>query len=394
MTPQARVQAAIEILDRILEGQPAEQALTGWARRARYAGSGDRAAIRDHVFDALRRKRSLAARGGADTGRGLMLGAVRDAGQDPDQVFTGARHAPPALAGDERGAGRRPSEGAEALDLPDWLWPEFSRSLGADAARAGAALQGRAPVFLRVNSGRTDRATVMAALAEEGIETAPHQTVPTALRVLSGARRIARSTPYETGQVELQDASSQAVTLSIPIEPGMRVLDYCAGGGGKSLALAARGARVWAHDADPGRMADLPQRARHAGVDIGVLADGVPPGAEPFDVVLIDVPCSGSGAWRRSPAGKWSLTAEQLAGLQRIQAGLLRDTSRLVAGNGCLAYATCSVLRGENSEQIETFMADSSGWKMQFTRQWPVDEDGDGFFAAHLTRKQIANNHR
>ena len=149
MTPAARVQAAIDILDDILAGTPAEKALTGWARRSRFAGSKDRAAIRDHVFDALRRKRSYAAWGGAETGRGLMLGAVRAKGDDPAELFTGQGHAPLPVQPQE--TGRPPRSDAERLDIPDWLWPILVRSLGEESEAAAMALQRRAPVHLRVN---------------------------------------------------------------------------------------------------------------------------------------------------------------------------------------------------------------------------------------------------
>ena len=136
MTPAARVQAAIECLDRILDGAPAEQVLTGWARGSRFAGSGDRNAVRDHVFDALRARRSLAALGGGDTGRAILLGLLRRDGVDPDSRFTGEPYAPKPLSETERSGGRPPLAGAEAADLPDWLWPRFVDSLGADAAAA------------------------------------------------------------------------------------------------------------------------------------------------------------------------------------------------------------------------------------------------------------------
>ena len=327
MTPAARVQASIDILDEILAGAPVEKALTGWARRSRFAGSKDRAAIRDHVFDALRCKRSFAARGGAETGRGLMIGAMRSSGQDLAQYFSGARYAPTSVTDAEKDRGFQTE--AEALDIPEWLWPEFKASLKDEANAAATALQGRAPVHLRVNRSRADLVEIIQRLSDEGIVAQPHSACDTALEVTAGARKISQCNPYLEGLIELQDAASQAVTAALELQPGMRVLDYCAGGGGKALALAARaeGIQVFAHDINPGRMADLPARAKRARAEISLLTSDQVSGQAPFDIVLVDAPCSGSGSWRRSPAGKWALTPERLLELTRIQAMILKSVA-------------------------------------------------------------------
>lgn len=382
MTPAARIQAAAEILDRIASGTPAEQALLGWSRASRFAGSKDRAAVRDHVFDVLRRWRSTAAAGGGERGRARMLGLLRQDGIDPDTLFTGEGHAPSPLSEDERAAGRVP-EGAEALDMPDWLWPRFSASLGAETVPAAEALRHRAPVFLRVNTLRNTLDEAQAELAAEGIETRPHPLADTALEVIAGARGIARSAAFTEGLVELQDAASQAVVAQLPLGPGQRVLDYCAGGGGKALAMAARlrGA-VEAHDADPGRMSDLPARAARAGAEIVRAAK--PSGR--YDLVLCDVPCSGSGSWRRAPEGKWRLTEEGLTRLLSVQAGILDTVAPLVADGGTLAYVTCSMLAPENAAQVESFLGRHAGWQVVTQRQFLPRDGGDGFFMACLTR--------
>ncbi|TDK51184.1 RsmB/NOP family class I SAM-dependent RNA methyltransferase [Antarcticimicrobium luteum] len=392
MTPAARVQAAIEILDVYLAGKPAEQALTGWARLSRFAGSKDRAAVRDHVFDALRAQRSLAALGGAATGRGLMLGACRRDGVDPATIFTGEGHAPVPLAAEELAAGHLPAEGAEALDIPDWLWPDFSASLGEEADAAARTLQGRAPVHLRVNLAKTDRAAAIEALAADGVVCEPHPGSETALDVTEGARRIRNSAAYLEGRVELQDAASQALVEALPLTDGMRVLDYCAGGGGKTLAMGARGKlELFAYDAAPNRMRDLPERAARAGLAVEILdGDGVARRA-PFDLVLCDVPCSGSGAWRRAPEGKWRLTPEMLDDLAATQADILDLAAGLLAPGGVLAYATCSLLTRENGDQISGFLARHPGWRCVWRRSWSVAAGTDGFFSAHLTRDAKAS---
>lgn len=373
------------VLDTIAGGVRAEAALTAWARGARYAGSGDRAAVRDHVFDALRRRRSLAALGGGADGRGLMLGALRNAGTDPDALFTGG-HAPAPLTAAERAHLSRPApmSEAEALDIPDWLAPALRDSLGDRFAPVMAAMRHRAPVYLRVNLARIPRNDAMARLAAEGIATRPGPLADTALEVTANARRIQHSATYAQGLVELQDAASQAVVAVLPVTPGMRVLDICAGGGGKALALAARGAAVSAHDADPRRMADLPRRAARAGVRIPLLAD--PAAAGPQDLVLADVPCSGSGSWRRDPEGKWRLTPDRLQALLATQAAILDRAAGLVRPGGSLAHATCSLLRAENVDQSRGFLARHPSWRLMWDRDWTPLEGGDGFHLALLTR--------
>ncbi|MDJ0820692.1 MAG: RsmB/NOP family class I SAM-dependent RNA methyltransferase [Paracoccaceae bacterium] len=382
MTPGARVQAAIEVLDQIGAGRAAEQALTNWARGARYAGSKDRAAVRDLVFDTLRKWRSCAALGGGESGRALILGLLRQQGGDVEALFTGAGYAPARLSSDERAAGRPPNR-AEACDLPDWLADAFADSLGDMARPTAMALRDRAPVFLRVNTLRTTRDAARQALAAEGITGQPHALSPTALEVTEGARRIQQSDAFTHGLVELQDAASQAVVDLLPLKPGQRVLDYCAGGGGKTLAMAARlrGA-VMAHDADPARMADLPARAKRAGAQVRI--DTAPSG--PFDLVLCDVPCSGSGAWRRAPAGKWALTPARLAELEQTQAAILGRASNLVRPGGWLGYCTCSLLQSENQQQVDAFLQNRPDWQLTQTRRFLPEEGGDGFFIAVLQR--------
>jgi 16S rRNA (cytosine967-C5)-methyltransferase len=386
MTPGARLSAAIGVLDRVLAGAPAEQALTNWARGSRYAGSGDRAAVRDLVFGALRCRRSFAALGGSDTGRGLILGGLRAEGAAVEALFTGQGHAPAPLG---------PAETTEppaleelvALDCPDWLAPRLRQSLGPDFAPVMERLRHRAPVFLRANAARTDRAAAQARLAEEGIVARPHPLAPHALEVTQGARRLAGSAVLREGLVELQDAASQAVAQAVPLWPGARVLDYCAGGGGKTLALAARiPLHSFAHDADPGRMRDLPARAERAGVKVTLLDGAGVARAAPFDVVLADVPCSGSGSWRRAPEGKWRLTEARLLALCRVQAQVLDNAAGLVGAGGSLAYATCSLLAAENQDQIGSFLARTPGWRLdRDLRLTPLD-GGDGFYLAVLCR--------
>ena len=385
MTPGARIAAAIEVLQDMAEGQAAEQALTRWARRSRFAGSKDRAAVRDHVFDLLRNRRRAAHYGQGETARALMIGLLHLQGADLEALFDGAGHAPVPLTETERTFPPPPEEQGVAWDLPDWLLPAFKQSLGPRAAETAAALQARAPVFLRVNQRRTDRATAIARLAAEGVETEANPLCDIALTVTSGSRRIRGSESFAEGLVELQDAASQAVVAALP--EAARVLDYCAGGGGKALALAARsGMQVFAHDIDPGRMADLPARAGRAGVEIAQLHGAAVTQAAPFDLVLCDAPCSGTGAWRRAAEGKWTLTEGRLAELTALQDHILDQAQELVAPGGTLAYATCSMLQIENEARLEAFLSRHPGWHSTFQRRFDVGPDGDGFFTAHLMR--------
>ncbi|MPL90529.1 Ribosomal RNA small subunit methyltransferase B [bioreactor metagenome] len=388
MTPAARLAAAIAILDQVREGAPAERALTNWGRASRFAGSGDRAAVRDHVFDVLRCRGSFAALGGGESGRALVLGLARAQGLDIAALFTGEGHAPAPLSEEEaaRLAQPLPDEGALAdLDWPDWLRPQLQADLGAAYAAVSARMRARAPVFLRVNLARGDRAAAQAALALEGIATRPHPLAETALEVTGGGRRIQASAAYRDGLVELQDAASQAAIAQVPVAAGMRVLDYCAGGGGKALALAARApkARIEAHDIDPGRMRDIPVRAARAGARISTVAPGRL--GRDYDLVLVDAPCSGSGTWRRTPEAKWRLTPDRLAELCALQAQILRAAAARVAPGGRLLYMTCSLLDAENAAQAEAFVRET-GWQVAEQRRFTPLDGGDGFFAAQLER--------
>ncbi|OAN70445.1 SAM-dependent methyltransferase [Rhodobacteraceae bacterium EhC02] len=387
MTPAARLAAAAQVLDQILAGEPAEKALIGWARRSRFAGSGDRAALRDLVFDALRRKRSLAAIGGVMTGRGLMLGLLRAEGQDPDALLTGHGHAMAPLTPQERQDGGTPAPGPEACDMPDWLWPLLLDSLGDRAAAIASVLQSRAPVMLRVNLTRANPDQAIAALASDGIAVTPDPVASTALKVGEGARKLAQSQAYLAGLVELQDGSSQATMDELSLPSAGKILDFCAGGGGKSLAMAARTkARIMAHDVQPSRMKDLPARAARAGARIEIADGRALAQAAPFDLVLCDAPCSGSGAWRRAPEGKWGLTPQRLTELCAIQDSILETASALVAPQGVLAYATCSVLRDENEARLDAFVAAHPEWRQIGVRRWDPGPSGDGFFLAQLRR--------
>lgn len=379
MTPAARISAAITVLDHILAGQPAEQALLRWSRASRFAGSGDRAAVRDLVFDALRCRDSHAALGGGLTGRGLMIGGLRAAGHDPAAFFTGQGHAPAPLRPDEQ-----PGVVEGVPDIPGWIRPLWDASLGDRAEAVAGAMRCRAPVWLRVNPIKADAALAVQALAQDEIVAEPDARLPTALRVTANERRLSQSRAYRSGLVELQDLSPQLACAALPVTAGMRVLDYCAGGGGKVLAIAGRaqGLTLAAHDADPARMGDLPQRAERAGTRVQIVT--APQGA--FDLVIADVPCSGSGTWRRTPDSKWRLTPEGLRDLVALQARILRQAAPLVRPGGHLAYMTCSVLDDENGGKVDGFLHENPGFRQVSRRLWTPLDASDGFFLSLLAR--------
>lgn len=396
MTPAARLQAAALVLDQVLAGQPAEQALVQWARGARYAGSGDRAAVRDRVFDALRCQRSYTALAGqaAPSGRALMIGALRAEGTAHGALMTGDGHALAPLDDDEMARLASAPDWADLpapvrLDQPDWLWPLLEQALGDGAADILARHRQRAPVFLRCNLARATRDAAAAALAAEGILASPCP-VPSALVVLEKSSKIKTSRAYDEGLVELQDLSSQAAIGLLPLCDGISALDYCAGGGGKALAMAAAARlRLTAHDAAPRRMADLPERARRAGARIAMAETAALTGRQ-FDLVLVDAPCSGSGTWRRTPDAKWRLTPARLEELVALQAGILDQAAAHVAPGGHLAYMTCSFLKGENDDQIARFLTRHPSFAARDLRHFGRDDAGaflgDGFFAALLSR--------
>jgi 16S rRNA (cytosine967-C5)-methyltransferase len=397
MTPGARVEAAIEILDRwALNDEAVERALTGWGRANRYAGSGDRRAIADLVYDAVRRLRSAAwSAGAAETanGRDLMLGSLTLDGLDCEAIadlYTGIGHAPAPLTEAEASRIAQPLDAAPRpvrLDFPDWLAPHLE-SIPAPALEP---TRHRAPLFLRVNLLRVDRGAAIEALAADRIIAEPGPLSSTCIRVASGARFVARSSAYLDGLVEVQDAASQAAADYARALPGEIVLDYCAGAGGKALALAAAMAgqgHLHAHDISPRRLAQINERAQRAGVVVELLEPGQTAAlAGRCDLVFFDAPCTGSGAWRRNPDAKWRLTANALTAYTQTQDAILAQAASAVRPGGRLVYATCSMFGIENGERIDRFLETHTNFS---TGRAPLVltplDGGDGFFACELVR--------
>lgn len=386
MTPGARLSAAIEVLDKVLAGAAAERALTAWARGSRFAGSKDRAAVRDHVYDVLRSRRSLAAIGGAETGRALVHGLVIRQGLQVDTLFNGEGHAPAPLNDDERVREATPPMGlAESCDIPEWLWPQWEADLGAQATQVALAQQDRAPAYLRVNLRRGSREDAQAMLAADGVQTVLHPEVKTCLQVTENPRKVALSTAYMDGYVELQDAASQIAIAGLDVRAGARVLDYCAGGGGKALALAdLHDCSVTAHDISVARMGDIAPRAQRAGVAVSVADTAELAGLELFDLVFCDAPCSGSGTWRRTPDAKWRLSQDKLNNYNMLQDEVLAKSSMFVRPGGVLVYATCSVLSCENDTVVSRLCARSRAWTIEREMRLLPGEHSDGFYLVVL----------
>ena len=378
MTPAARVAAAIGVLDEWLLGAPVEKALTAWARGARYAGSKDRASVRDHVYEVLRRKGQCEALGGLD-GRGLLIGLIRLQGIDPAEIFTGVGHAPFALSGPEMTA---PDAGMSDpwQNVPDWLHTGLRDSLGDAADAVMGAMQDRAPLYLRVNARKGAVEDVQDRLLADGIST-EQSGCSGALKVVEGDRHVRLSSAFADGLVEIQDLSVQMACAAVNWPDSGSVLDYCAGGGGKALAIAAvSDATVFVHDAFPARMSDIPARSSRAGV---TLHQTQPEAKAPYDLVLCDVPCSGAGTWRRDPEAKWRLTPDRLTELGRIQRKIIQQSQSLVAPGGRLVYMTCSLLQSENEAVVESALA-VPGWTLKQQRRFLPPEASDGFFLAEL----------
>jgi 16S rRNA (cytosine967-C5)-methyltransferase len=390
MTPAARVQAAIEILDQVIaaargNGPPADRIVSEWFKTRRFAGSKDRRAVRDLVYLAIRSCGDI-----PPSGRAAML---RLAQLDPAiaLLFDGSIHGPAPVE-----AGEPVAPGGIA---PPWLEERLSVS-GVDGPEA-AALLDRAPLDVRIN-------TLQGCLLvlPEGGEPIPHVN---GMRYPYGTR-IEDSEAFRDGVIEVQDAGSQLACLAVAAPENSTVIDLCAGAGGKSLALAAQVGtfgKVIACDTDRGRLSRLPARSMRAGADSIIETRLLDPGKEAqaladwtgrADAVLVDAPCSGTGTWRRSPDARWRITESWLAGVTALQSRLLDVAADLVRPDGALIYVTCSLLDEEGADQIAAFLSRHDGWRAehlslgagsargQGLRLSPSRDGTDGFFIARLKR--------
>jgi 16S rRNA (cytosine967-C5)-methyltransferase len=439
LTPGARIAAAIDILGAIeLAAGPADDVAADYFRRRRFIGAKDRAQIAAHVYAALRHRAALdwwiarAGAGAVETGaRSRVLAALLliDGTAETPASWRGGRFGPAPLTAAEAGmvralAGRTLTHPQMprwvANDLPEWLEPGFDEVFGKTLEREMAALNSPAPVDLRVNSLKTDREAARRALAAEGVEATPTRWSPVGLRLAARAP-LSRLAAFRDGLFDVQDEASQLAALILGVRPGMRVVDFCAGAGGKTLALAAlmqnRG-RLVACDVSARRLERAGRRLRRAGignVERRVLSSErdkwVKRHALGFERVLVDAPCLGTGTWRRNPDAKWRAGPADLAELCRRQHEILRGAARLVRPGGRLAYATCSLLRAENEAQAEAFLAAEPDFApLPARRAWdeaiggvspagaylfltPARHATDGFFVALFERRPNSREH-
>ncbi|WP_343559726.1 RsmB/NOP family class I SAM-dependent RNA methyltransferase [Kiloniella sp. b19] len=420
MTPEGRYAAVLEVLELGLNepGKPVEQILQGYTRSRRFIGSKDRRFIAELLFDLMRSRArlgwhvarvaphlSLSARLWLFSG--LILKGDLDL-EELSSLCSGEGYAPALLSPSERfvlealepGAGPDHDEMPTAVrtEVPEWLWSEFERSFPAETVEQEAlALLEAAPVVLRVNSLKLSRDEARALLRKEGFETEETGLSAWGL-ILSRRGALNQTAAYRNGLVELQDESSQLFVAETAVEPGMTVLDLCAGAGGKTLALAAamnNEGRLLATDIAPARLQKSKPRLERAEASIAKTGNfpAIVSGPEfrgAFDRVVVDAPCSGTGTWRRQPDSRWRLTAGALAEYRSAQSGCLDQAADLVKPGGWLCYATCSVLKAENEDQVAAFLArrpDFAPAREPFLKLSPARQGTDGFFGAMLVRK-------
>jgi 16S rRNA (cytosine967-C5)-methyltransferase len=432
MTPAARLSAAVEVLaDLEARRRPAGDALKDWGLAHRFAGSKDRAAIASLVYDALRRKASAAWLMGEGSPRAVLLGMLKlQRGMAPEGVAalcSGERFAPEPLSEDER---RRLEsarlEGAPAPvagDFPDWIEPSLRAMLGDDLVPELQALATRAPLDLRVNTLKAgSREDIHDALPHLGAVETPHSPLGLRIRPSEDGRgpAIQAEPEFLKGRIEIQDEGSQLAALLSGVEPGEQVVDLCAGGGGKTLAMAAMMAnhgQIYATDSDARRLAPIHERLARAGArNVQVRtprakSDAVTDLDGRIDCVFVDAPCTGCGTWRRNPDAKWRLRPGSLETRRREQAAALDRAARLVRTGGRIVYVTCSVLPEENDEAVAGFLARFDGYRvvpsaevlaraglarltdaLLFTihglQMTPLRTGTDGFFVAVIERRR------
>lgn len=438
MTPGARLAAVIELLDEIERlDRPADQVASGFLKARRYIGAKDRRSISGRVWGILRRRARidwwLIKEGVRIDGRSRLLA---------DLALTDRKT--PAEIGEEIIAGDR-SAGAllpqdwtllQALkgrdifhhempawvkgEYPEWLEPHLQASLGERMAHEMAIMRDEAPVDLRVNTLKADKEKAIAALAAEGLKAVPTGLSPIGLRLPARITLTAQQA-FKDGFVEVQDEGSQLLALLTDAKPGMAVVDFCAGAGGKTLALAAtmeNKGRLVACDVNERRASKSVLRLRRAGVHNvthRVLESEtdkwVKRQSGTFDRVLVDAPCSGTGTWRRNPDAKWRLSQESLTDLVGLQGRILASAARLVRPGGRLVYSTCSLLVEEDQGQVDSFLAANPDFRLvPLAQVWgetiggdcplsgdcliltPASNGTDGFFAAVMERVAAAED--
>jgi 16S rRNA (cytosine967-C5)-methyltransferase len=372
-----KIQAAIEVLRDVLERRtPVKEAVRDWGKKSRFAGARDRAWISGLVVDALRRKNSIEHAMEATGARVLALGALKHAwGWDVRKIEEALKdeHAPPPLQGNEREnllMAPNPTAPPHVQgDYPEWLSPHLARAFGPDAVAEGMAMAARAPVDLRVNTLKSDAEKAGRAL--EGVKAKQMPELKNGFRIpaadsIERGESVEAIPAYSKGWVEVQDMGSQIAAAVSCAAPGEQVLDYCAGGGGKTIAMAAmmqNKGQIFSHDIDGKRLSALIPRLERAGIRNVQLRHPKENASLDdldlkMDVVMIDAPCTGVGTWRRKPDAKWRVQPNALEKRVQDQAIILRTACNYVRPGGRLVYVTCSFLMEENEDQVASFRAD------------------------------------
>lgn len=382
MKDGGRLAAAIEVLEEVeRRHRPVQVALKEWGAAHRFAGSGDRTVIGNLVFDALRNRASLAAVMQNESPRALALATYTltwEKGLDAlTSVLSEDRHAPDPLSEAEA---ERLSDGTadsmepwQAADVPEWLWPKFEAVFGEKAIEEGRALSERAPVDMRVNTLKSGRDKLLKKLGHTGAQATNLSPLGMRIEAKPGLGRmphVQAEEGYRKGWFDLQDEASQLAACLADVQPGYQVLDYCAGGGGKTLALAAameNKGQLYAYDADRLRLAPIHERLQRAGVRNIQVRDPASSDLKDLkgqmDLVFIDAPCTGTGVWRRRPDSKWKLTEKALNDRIKDQKNVIDNAKEYVKIGGRMIYATCSVLPEENGNQVDRFLTDNPGFK-------------------------------
>ncbi|MGE3770821.1 MAG: RsmB/NOP family class I SAM-dependent RNA methyltransferase [Bdellovibrionales bacterium] len=435
MTPSARLETTIAALAEIdAKSAPADSVLSAFFRARRYVGSKDRAAIAGNVYRILRSEARLTwwleNTGLENDARALALADQLLNERLPlaqlHNLCDGSQYAPAEISAEEHAAlkqmNEQPLEPAEmpelvALECPEDVAPVLRDIYGERFAEVLRALQQPAPMDVRVNTLRADAAKLLPELKAAGMEAAPGIYLPYTLRI-HGRPNLNAHPAFSTGLVEVQDEGSQLLAALVDAQPGMRVFDFCAGAGGKTLALAATmqgKGRIVATDVSDRRLQRAKLRLRRADVqtvELHTLENENDPWLkrhkDGFDRVLVDAPCTGTGTWRRNPETRWRSGGIGLDELLPLQKSILAAAARLVKPGGRLIYATCSLLPAENERQVEDFLAGNDVFSVvpvadiwadvvpgkacpvsgSYLRLDPAQHGTDGFFAAVLMRKQ------
>lgn len=398
-------QAVAAVTEIFATAKPADKVIERFLKSQRKWGSRDRKFFAETVYEIVRHWRRLWVTAGLDPRAYLDREGISDddvwkvwarfewerSGELPDWEEFHGYSFPKVTAGSLPRAVRE--------SVPDWLDAIGAESFGERWPRVLAALNKPADVFLRVNTLKGDRKHLHEKLAKEGVDSVPVEGSEIALR-LPVRKNVFITECFKKGLFEVQDAASQTVAPLLDPKPGERVIDGCAGAGGKTLHLAAlmkNKGKILALDIHEWKLNELRTRASRAGADIVEtrVIEGsktVKRLAETADAVLLDVPCSGLGVLRRNPDSKWRLSPEEIERLLALQAEILSSSSRMTKPGGRLVYATCSLLPRENEEQVKAFLSrpEGQGWELVEEHHFLPDREGfDGFYAAKLIRANL-----